>query len=195
MQPPSPEYINLYAMLKNVLVALAQLIPKAGYVQGMNHIVCAIAYHLQEPFYKDLSPSNRLVSRELFLFWIMVYVMQELNWVYIFTQHFIKLKKLAEAFEQKLLDSDKEVIDHIYYYGINDGYNTKNMDFGLLEIFLSSFLTVMTDVLPLNLTASVIDIFLLTGEKVVMDVIGRAIYFNRDKILQMKEKEVSQLLM
>ena len=137
----------------------------------------------------ELSFPPLIAKKELFLFWIMVYVMQELNWKFIFMQHFAKLKKVAEAFEQRLLDQNKEVLDHIYYYGINDGFNTKNLDFSLLEIFLSNFLTVLTDVLPLDMTGAVLDIFLYTGEKVVMDIILRAIHFNKEHILLTKEKE------
>lgn len=178
-----------------MLTAIANLIPSVGYVQGMNHILAAISYNLQEALYVDQEAfPSLIVNKELFMFWIMIYIMQDLNWRCIFTQKFAKLRKVAEAFEQRLLDSSPQLLEHIYNYGINDGYNTKNLDFSLLDIFFSNVLTILTDSVPVSKTGPVLDIFLLSGEKVITDVLLRALFFNKERILAIKEKEVVHTL-
>lgn len=192
-KPVTKGQIELYSMLRNVLTAIANLMPTVGYVQGMNHIVGALAYHLQDSLYKspqDAFPES-IMNKELFLFWIMVYIMQNLNWRCVFIQQFAKVRKISEAFEQRLADSDKDLLDHIYYYAINDGQSTTRSDFGLLHIFMSNLLTALTDAVPVRLTGSLLDLFLLTGEKVVVDVLYRTLVFNSEPIKLLREKEVN----
>lgn len=175
-----------------MLTALANLIPSVGYVQGMNHILAAVFFNLQDCLYTDPEAfPAAIANKELFTFWVMVYIMQDLNWRCIFTRQFAKLRKIAEAFEQRLLDSSPQLLEHIYNYGINDGYNTKNLDFSLLDIFFSNVLTILTDSVPMAKSGPVLDLFLLSGEKVITDVLLRALYFNRERILAIKEKEVA----
>lgn len=191
--PTTDAQIELLSLIRNVLTAIANLIPAVGYVQGMNHIVGSLAFHLQDNIYKSLKDvfPGALNNKELFLFWLMVHIMQNLNWNCVFIQQFAKVRKISEAFEQKLMDSDKGLLDHIYCYGINDGHSLARSDFGLLHIFMSNLLTALTDAVPVNLTGTLLDLFLLTGEKVVVDVLHRILVFNSEPIKLIREKDVN----
>lgn len=188
------DQVELMSAMRNVLTAVANAIPTVGYVQGMNHIVGALMYHLQEYLYQQTPDAlpPQAVHTELFVFWIMIYILQELNWKLLFIKDFPKLIKLSQAFEQKLADNNKDLIDHIYYYAINEGqYNTDRKD-GLVDIFMSNLFTVLTDVVPPNLSGTLLDLFLLSGEKVIIDVLQRALVFNKELIMSIREKEVKR---
>jgi hypothetical protein len=188
----SEDQAELMAEMRNILTAVANALPAVGYVQGMNHIVGALMYHLQGFFYRDIPQAfpAQAVHRELFVFWIMMYILQELNWKLVFSKDFPKLIKLSQAFEQKLVDNNKDLIDHIYYYAIHEGLHTVDKKGGLVDIFMSNFFTVLTDVVPPNLSGTLIDLFLLSGEKVIIDVLQRALIFNKEVIMGIREKEV-----
>lgn len=185
---------ELLASMRNVLTAVANALPTVGYVQGMNHMVGALMYHLQDYHFRNTTDAlpALAVHKELFVFWIMMHILQELNWKLVFTKEFPKLVKLSQAFEQKLVDHNKDLIDHIYYYAIHEGLQAADKKAGLVDIFMSHFFTAFTDVVPPNLSGTLLDLFLLSGEKVILDVLQRALVFNKETIMASREKEVGQ---
>lgn len=178
--------------MRNILTAVANALPSVGYVQGMNHLVGALLYHLQDYHYRTSNDAlpPQAVHKELLVFWIMMYILQELNWKLIFSREFPKLVKLSQAFEQKLVDHNKDLIGHIYYYAIHEGLQPADRKAGLVDIFMSHLFTIFTDVVPPPLSGTLIDLFLLSGERVIHDVLQRALVFNKETIMSIREKEV-----
>ena len=150
----------------------------------MNFIAACLLYnqHPDNSHYenKNISFGSKLQDYEKLSFWILVYIFDGLNWRNIFTHDFPKLRSMLTGFEKKLDYSFPEISDHIYYH-----------DASLMELFTQPILTLLLNKMPINLTARVLDVFLLDAEKVIFDILLRMILLCKQKIQVIKSREVS----
>ena len=61
---------------------------------------------------------------------------------------------------------------------------------GLFQLIFPHFQTIMLNRLPLKWSARIIDVFLLEGEKLVLDIYQRIYYLSCNKIMQLRTKNV-----
>jgi hypothetical protein len=188
------EIVEARGLLHRVLMAYAGLDPEVNYVQGMNNIVSALLFHLHEYNFQSRSESyGEKTDVELLVFHVLVYIMRELNWRDIFRKDFKKIKHISEVLEYKLDERNKDLLDHIRYFGLKEPDSTdpsSEPEHSFFSLFFSSFLTIFTSTIPVDLTDRVLDLFLLEGGKLLVDIILRSLQFSSHSILNMTDKLV-----
>ena len=82
----------------------------------MNYIVAALLYNLHPDRYADKTKSfgSKLQDYEEFVFWVFVYIFDELNWRDSYTAEFPKMRNMIISFEKKLDYTFEDVIEHFY---------------------------------------------------------------------------------
>jgi hypothetical protein len=128
---------------------------------------------------KTKSFGSKLQDYEEFVFWVFVYIFDELNWRDSYTAEFPKMRNMIISFEKKLDYTFEDVIEHFY-----------ELDVELRDVLTQPFLTLMFNKIPFSFTGRVLDVFLLDSEKVIFDILLRMILIKKNEILKIPSKDV-----
>jgi len=162
--------------LENVLHAYANYDPEVGYTQGMNFLVGTLIYYMHlertEKDYYILDPDF-----ESDVFWILVHIMQEKGWRDVYKDNTPKLVELLARLE----DGIKRDLPRLHQLFEENA---------LIPACLSQyFLTLMFYNSPLRFAKRVLDMFLLVGEDIIIDLLLKMLSLCEEDILAKQNVE------
>lgn len=117
----------------------------------------------------------------------MVYIMQELNWRDAYLHKFLKLKVLIAAFENRLEQNHTDLYYHMIDYRAS--MDPENDD--LFSLIFPHFQSILLQDIPIIYSGRIIDIFLVEGEKLILDIYQRFYYLSTSDIMRLTDGAVS----
>lgn len=148
--------------LYNILLAYANFDHEVGYVQGNNYIVNTIL-------------SN--INSERAAFWLYFYIMNDLNWRYLFIKGMPKLVRMINI----LMIVIKKRVEKVYE--VIQSFGEENEMF--TAIFTSFFVCIFCYNCPLEYSNRILDLFWVLEEKIIIESIVHLLELNQAEILQL----------
>ena len=139
----------------------------------------------------SVSFGSKLKDYEETIFWILVYIMRELNWRDMYTHDYVKMRKLTSAFEFRLKENLPELYEHIQDSGVCEDDEYESM----FQVIFPHFTTILLDSIPIKYTDRILDVFLLEGEKLILDIYLRIYYLSYQDIMKRNSKYVRRIVL
>lgn len=152
--------------LQNLLRAYAKADPKVGYCQGMAFIAGLLLMHLSE----------------LAAFRVFWYVMNDLQWRELFLAGTPKLVRILDSLARQVESHHLDLYMH---------FQSQELDF---TCFSAYFLTLCVYIAPLEVSVKIMDLFLMEGEEVLLNLILKMLVLKKTKILRLKSGELHNFL-
>jgi len=150
--------------LLQVLRAYSNFDPDVGYCQGMAFLVAVLLLNIRD---------------DDKVFWAFVQIMQLLRWRKIYIDGTPKLIKLINKLDRRIKRHLPEIHNHLEEHGLPiDGCFSQH----IITLFLYDT--------PMEFANRVIDVFLVEGHRIILQVIIRLLVLKKDKILALKGNEL-----
>mmetsp|Transcript_21368 Transcript_21368/g.24832 ORF Transcript_21368/g.24832 Transcript_21368/m.24832 type:complete len:410 (+) Transcript_21368:41-1270(+) len=168
------------ARLTRILRAYVNYDPTIGYSQGMNSFCAALLVILHPENYS----SSQLKFFETYekdyeenTFWILVHLMKEKNWRSIYKKDFPKMFEMTKYLEKLIQTQLPEIHAAILA-----------SDSTIFDLFHEGFITFLMTYAPLAVGKRIVDLFLIDNEKLIFNVIIRALELNKKQIVSINSK-------
>lgn len=148
----------------NVLRAYSQYDAEVGYCQGMPFIVGMLLMHLPD---------------EVSVFWVFVHIMYGKNWRSMFKQGVPKLLEMIESLRRSL---ESHLLD-VYKHFCEQRFN--------LNCFAGELMTLFSYKCRLDISIRIVDLFLLEGEHVLLNLLLKMIELKRGRLLQLRDDRLN----
>lgn len=112
--------------------------------------------------------------------------MQELNWRDAYTHGFLKLQIMSTTFEQKL----EQDYPDLYFHIIDSGASLHPENDSLFQLVFPHFQSIFLKYTPMQYSGRIIDIFLIEGEKLILDIYQRFFYLCANQFFKLTEGTV-----
>lgn len=171
--------------MSRLLKAYANFDPELGYTQGMNTIA-AVILMVMSGFDADKRVWKKKVHTqacEKNAFWILVYIMIEMQYRRCFIDEYPRLLATLDIFDKTLNERVPSIVQHM-----------KTYDVSIQAVFMHQFMTVAGQDSPHEFSIRMMDLFLVKGDSTIVEVLIRTLQTCKEEIFAKKDETLFRYL-
>ena len=144
----------------------------------MNFLVRNLIIFITENKFNENFDLEDLEKCEEECFWLLCFIVNERNWNEVLVDNTPKLLKLLSDLNLKLKNDHYDIYNHI-----------KNLGLNLELCFSSYFITLLCNDCPLEISRKILELFLMFGEKIIIEFICRILKLFKKEFLEIVKIE------